>query len=315
MLSAEGQHQEDFSTPNAILYDLLRHIKEGNSDNQVIFIGDTYQLPPVNEKESVALSARSLSEKFDISSVQTTLKQVMRQAENSLILKLANEIKVRKDEAKPLKYITLNRLKDEQRGIQYFLQHFDRNNLENVICIANSNEKVQELNDKIRKAMGFTTQSLMKGDVVMVHQNCVVGTTSISKGDMGVVIEVGVDIETKKDLQFMETQIDFDGIIIKKKILVNCLLSEKGEINGENIKALKRERMDENEVYKRSEKANDDPYMGAIRLRYGYAITCHKAQGSEWKKVLIDPKFYPQNYPWLYTAVTRASEVVHSWWY
>ena len=315
MLSAEYQHQEDFITPNAVLHDLLRHIKEGNDENQVIFIGDTYQLPPVNEAESTALSARLLNAKFDISTTQTTLKQVMRQAENSPILKLANEIKIRKDEAKPLKYIALNRLKDEQHGIQYFLQNFDAENLQNVICITNSNKKVQELNHKIREALGLNAQSLMKGDVVMVHQNYVGKSADISKGDMGVVLEVGLHTETIKDLTFIDVQIEFEGTIISTKVLVNCLLSEKGEVNSEAIKALKNDRMAKNTIYRSSEKASDDPYMSAMHLRYGYAITCHKAQGSEWKKVLIEPKFHLGDQSWLYTAVTRASEAVYSWWY
>ena len=315
MLSSDCQHQDDFITPNSILHDLLRHIKEGNVENQVIFIGDTYQLPPVNETESTALSARLLSNKFDISTIQTTLQEVMRQKEDSPILNLANQIKRLKDEAKPLKYIALNRLKNEQAGIEFFLQYFDINSLENIICIANSNKKVQELNDRIRKALGLTTQSIMKGDVVMLHQNYMGKLGNISKGDMGVVLEVGLHTETVKDLKFMDVVIDFDGTIIKTKALVDCLLSEKGEINSEAMKALKSDRMAKNDIYRISEKAYDDPYMSAIHLRYGYAITCHKAQGSEWKKVLIEPKFHLGNQPWLYTAVTRASETVLSWWY
>ena len=73
--------------------------------------------------------------------------------------------------------------------------------------------------------------------------------------------------------------------------------------------------MAKNITYRSTEKASDDPYMGAMHLRYGYAITCHKAQGSEWKKVLIDPQYNYGNHQWLYTAVTRASEEVKSWFY
>ena len=43
---------------------------------------------------------------------------------------------------------------------------------------------------------------------------------------------------------------------------------------------------------------------------YGYAITCHKAQGSQWDKVLIVEEKFPfdktEHARWLYTAVTRA---------
>ena len=45
---------------------------------------------------------------------------------------------------------------------------------------------------------------------------------------------------------------------------------------------------------------------------YGYAITTHRAQGSEWDKVLVIEEKFPFNEEeharWLYTAVTRASE-------
>lgn len=45
---------------------------------------------------------------------------------------------------------------------------------------------------------------------------------------------------------------------------------------------------------------------------YGYAITCHKSQGSEWDKVLVLEESFPfdktEHARWLYTACTRASE-------
>jgi exodeoxyribonuclease-5 len=45
---------------------------------------------------------------------------------------------------------------------------------------------------------------------------------------------------------------------------------------------------------------------------YGYAITCHKAQGSEWEKVLVIEETFPFNKEeharWLYTAITRAQD-------
>ena len=47
---------------------------------------------------------------------------------------------------------------------------------------------------------------------------------------------------------------------------------------------------------------------------YGYAITCHKAQGSQWSKVFILEENFPfkeqEHARWLYTAITRAEEKV-----
>ena len=46
---------------------------------------------------------------------------------------------------------------------------------------------------------------------------------------------------------------------------------------------------------------------------YGYALTCHKAQGSQWGHVLVldESKVFRQNRAqWLYTAITRAEHTV-----
>lgn len=48
-----------------------------------------------------------------------------------------------------------------------------------------------------------------------------------------------------------------------------------------------------------------------IICTYGYALTAHKSQGSEWKKVYLDASWISDawdNARWLYTAVTRASQ-------
>ena len=60
-----------------------------------------------------------------------------------------------------------------------------------------------------------------------------------------------------------------------------------------------------------------DPYLNALKTVYGYALTCHKAQGGEWNEVFLylDNKIHgikkPGIYQWLYTAVTRAKENLH----
>jgi exodeoxyribonuclease-5 len=49
---------------------------------------------------------------------------------------------------------------------------------------------------------------------------------------------------------------------------------------------------------------------GLIELDWAFATTCHKAQGSEWEKVLIIDEGWPTNRAdvqrWRYTAATRA---------
>ncbi len=60
----------------------------------------------------------------------------------------------------------------------------------------------------------------------------------------------------------------------------------------------------------------DAPFHGATDCElfdYGYAMTVHKAQGSQWPSVFIvneSDVFRKHRFRWLYTALTRASEKV-----
>lgn len=59
-----------------------------------------------------------------------------------------------------------------------------------------------------------------------------------------------------------------------------------------------------------------DDYCNALRVGFGYCVTCHKAQGGEWNEVFIDcnakmskqSKDYIQ---WLYTAITRGKKKIY----
>jgi exodeoxyribonuclease-5 len=56
--------------------------------------------------------------------------------------------------------------------------------------------------------------------------------------------------------------------------------------------------------------------MNALQIKFAYAVTCHKAQGGQWKCVFVDQGYITEetidrNYlRWLYTAITRATERV-----
>lgn len=58
---------------------------------------------------------------------------------------------------------------------------------------------------------------------------------------------------------------------------------------------------------------NKDPYYNAVICKYGYAMTCHKAQGGEWENVFVDMCRYGSTsnedyFRWAYTALTRANK-------
>lgn len=62
---------------------------------------------------------------------------------------------------------------------------------------------------------------------------------------------------------------------------------------------------------------NKDPYYNSVVCKYGYAMTCHKAQGGEWENVFVDMCRFggtanESYFRWVYTALTRASKKI---WY
>ena len=58
----------------------------------------------------------------------------------------------------------------------------------------------------------------------------------------------------------------------------------------------------------------ENPYYNALQVKFAYALTCHKAQGGQWKAVFVDHGFLNEEmldkeyYRWLYTAFTRPTE-------
>jgi exodeoxyribonuclease V len=61
----------------------------------------------------------------------------------------------------------------------------------------------------------------------------------------------------------------------------------------------------------------ENEFFNALQVKFAYAVTCHKAQGGQWKKVFIDPgqisdeQLNSDFYRWFYTALTRATETVY----
>lgn len=55
-----------------------------------------------------------------------------------------------------------------------------------------------------------------------------------------------------------------------------------------------------------------DKKIISLKVIYGYAITCHKSQGSQWPSVMvIDERTHHITKNWRYTAATRASEFLY----
>ena len=58
-------------------------------------------------------------------------------------------------------------------------------------------------------------------------------------------------------------------------------------------------------------------FFNALQVKFSYAVTCHKAQGGQWKNVFVDPGYFVEDMMsneylrWLYTSFTRATSKLY----
>lgn len=116
--------------------------------------------------------------------------------------------------------------------------------------------------------------------------------------------------------------IDYDEKI-ETRILLNTLTSDNPALTDEENKEFFYNILKDFEDIKPRKKAfelvKSNIFFNALQVKYAYSLTCHKAQGGQWKCVFIDPgifnydnlKFDISMLRWFYTAITRSTEKVY----
>jgi len=94
MVGDTNNKQDYFVSKKPLLEDLISFIREGHKDNKIIFVGDPYQLPPVNSDFSPALSEDYLTGKYGLTTSGFELTEVKRQDEGSYILENALQLRM-----------------------------------------------------------------------------------------------------------------------------------------------------------------------------------------------------------------------------
>ena len=114
---------------------------------------------------------------------------------------------------------------------------------------------------------------------------------------------------------------DYRDIQMDVKVLLDVIGLEAPSLSYDQQKALYLSVAEdypyESNRKKVAEKISTDPYYNALQVKFAYAVTCHKAQGGQWKSVFIDQGYFTEDMlsldylRWLYTAFTRASEKLY----
>lgn len=324
-----------------LLRDVVTHARLRRADHaqqplcKLLFVGDPAQLPPVGDNHSPALADDYLSQTFGLQVASLDMHTVLRQAADSAILERATTLR---NSLQAGRFHTFS-LQPNQRDIQEVdsataveMLHSHIQQRHPVVAIVHSNRSALFYNRTVReRRWGNADLPIQVGDILLVCRN----STPLSNGDLVKVLQVdehaqaiSVPLKGEKPvrLQFRRITVAFRGddgqvIQLQKLVLENLLDSPSRELSPLEQRALLVHlRTRYPHLSTRSDELRqilqDDPYFNALHVKYGYAMTCHKAQGGEWPLVMVD--FQRGNsgtnnadfFRWAYTAITRASQTL-----
>ena len=330
MLSDSTSENTIFGS-GSVINDLFRFVFNEHKC-KLLLIGDTAQLPPIGSPNSPALDANYIETNFFKTPAYVTLHTVIRQAEDSGILSNATTIRQMLDS----ETISLPKLKtfpdvesiDGSMLLEALESSHDKVGIQDTIVITRSNKMANRYNDGIRRMILWKDSTICKGDYIMVVKNNYYWTEKekdlsfIANGDIAEIVSID-KYEDLYGFNFADVTLkfpDYQDMELSVKIILDTLSSESASLTYEQSNKLYTEVCaDYAEIKNKKtlyEKIKKDPYYNALQIKFAYAITCHKAQGGQWKHVYIDHGFFTDEMVdkefvrWLYTAFTRATEKV-----
>lgn len=307
-----------FEVEKGLIYDLVDYIKKANVHNKIVFLGDRYQLPPIGEEQSLALNQHFLERTFNLKGLSFLLTEVKRQEDGSYILENATEIREAMDAGKTHHPIKGIQSKNIYTAADQFVREAHSKGPEFAVAIGVSHKANKFFNDLVRERIfGKARKVLEAGDLLMVTQNWSRNNVQLYNGDHVQLLSVDWSIQEEvAGLHFVAVKIKllFSEVdtTIEDYALIETIISPGGTIESRLENELRRQRYTKNRIFRESNMPSDDRYVGALRLMYGHAITCNKAQGGEWKKVFINTMGIP-SLKWQYTAVTRGIEEIEKY--
>ena len=275
-------------------------------------------------------------EGYGLEVMEANLTQVVRQAESSGILWNATALRklLVQDECYSLPKIRITGFPDVKvvpgnELMEALEACYDNDGLEETIVVCRSNKRANIYNNGIRSRILWREDELNNGDLLMIAKNNYYWTEQekdmdfIANGELAVVQRVRRQSELY-GFRFVDATLTFpdqDNYELDANLLLDTLQSESPALTRADADRLfnavledyadiplKRERM---------KKMKADPYYNALQVKYAYAVTCHKAQGGQWKNVFIDQGYMsdeylsPDYFRWLYTAFTRATGTLY----
>lgn len=255
----------------------------------IIALGDPFQLPPVDKNQDNGL----------LNNPDIFLDEIMRQALDSEIIRLSMQVR-HKD---PISYsagsdaIVMPKT-DLNTGV---LKWADQ-------ILVGTNATRVAINNQMRNLLGRGNKPENGDKVICLRNywdNFATNDDPLVNGTIGYINNVyetynrtprwaGGDTIKVLNAEFTsDSNADFGPLP----------MDEKQILTGERC-------LDHRKIYKLTSNWRT-AHLVPMEFTYGYAITCHKSQGSEWDNVCVLEESFPfdreEHARWLYTAITRAS--------
>lgn len=324
-----------------LLDDLIQYVYN-DRNCRMLLVGDKAQLPPIGEEESPALRADVLRA-YGLTVYECDLNEVLRQSHDSGILYNATVIRqmITHDGVTQLPKIRFNGFADisivsGDELIERLASSYSEVGIDETMVITRSNKRANVFNQGIRNMVLGREEELTTGDMLMVVKNKYKNAPSplspehgeekqpaltfIANGDRAVVRRVR-NIREFYGFRFADVSLefpDYDNAEEDMIVILDALMTEAPALTQEQNEQLFQRVLEDYEDIPlkadRMKKVREDEYYNALQVKFGYAITCHKAQGGQWAHIYLDQGYMtdemltPDYIHWLYTAFTRATE-------
>ena len=314
-----------------LLEDLVEYVFTGDNC-RLILLGDVAQLPPVGSTESPAMVPANFK-RLGLHVSRAVLTDTARQSRTSGILRNATWLRrAMLMDPLPAPRLILDgyddlHVTDGNDVADVVGECYRADGPDETIIVTRSNRRALQFNLGIRTTILDYGEELVKGERLLIAKNNYTWSAKIkdldfiANGDVAIVSAIH-STEEKHGFRFANVTLTLPDrdVDVPCRIFLDTLTDESASISREGLQRLAEARMADPEVNApdaswetRLRRLRKDEYFNALQVKYAYAVTCHKAQGAQWKNVVIDlGGIAPESqglefYRWLYTATSRAT--------
>lgn len=314
----------------SLLAMLARHVYSAPGC-KMLLMGDEAQLPPVGQPVANAMNPKRLRS-LGLNPLPHILDISMRQNADSGIIHNATLMRhlLYHPDTELTPFIDASGFSDvrviSSRDLPDELESsYSTVGREETLIITRANWRANEFNQAIRRRIFDMESPVDRGDRLVITKNDYFWGKQngrnglIANGDMAEVTWTGAT-EKAYGRYFTNVELQLtDGRVIQAQLMLRSLVTKGANIPRDEMERFYNRIAAEADgvLSEKIAAALNSPYYNALQAKYAYCVTCHKAQGGEWKHVYIDmggidpESLGPEFYRWIYTAITRATERVY----